>query len=106
MLIKGNVLPDEQNKMETSGWMSDEYRINRLKIYYFLINFSFYLRMCIFCSTFAVAFSEGKQVRFLHSPAAVIRNPMFIILKVTGWNSWRSKVEGQLYAGKAEHEER
>ena len=62
--------------------------------------------MCIFCSTFAVAFSEGKQVRFLHSPAAVIRNPMFIILKVTGWNSWKSKVEGQLYAGKAEHEER
>ena len=33
--------------------MSDEYRINRLKIYYFLINFSLYLRMCIFCRTFA-----------------------------------------------------
>ena len=45
---------------------------------------SLFLRMCIFCSTFAVAFSEGKQVRFLHSPAAVIRNPMFIISKVTG----------------------
>ena len=30
------------------------------------------------------AFSEGKQVRFLHSPAAVIRNPIFEILKVTG----------------------
>ena len=29
------------------------------------------------------AFSEGKQVRVLHSPAAVIRNPMFKILKVT-----------------------
>ena len=29
------------------------------------------------------AFSQGKQVQFLHSPAAVIRNPMFKILKVT-----------------------
>ena len=29
------------------------------------------------------AFSEGKQVRVLHSPAAVIRNPMFNISKVT-----------------------
>ena len=29
------------------------------------------------------AFSQGKQVRILHSPAAVIRNPMFKILKVT-----------------------
>ncbi len=29
------------------------------------------------------AFSKGKQVKFLHSPAAVIRNPMFNILKVT-----------------------
>ena len=138
MLIKGNVLPDEQNKMETSRLSSTkivvyyskltkiclERRIERIK------RISFYtkiikklaknsqklqkslpklqniLHMCNICSNFAVAFSEGKQVRFLHSPAAVIRNPMFIILKVTGWNSWRSKVEGQLYAGKAEYEER
>ena len=26
------------------------------------------------------AFSQGKQVQFLHSPAAVIRNPMFKFL--------------------------
>ena len=30
-----------------------------------------------------IAFSKGKPVRFWHRPAAVIRNPMFIISKVT-----------------------
>ena len=41
------------------------------------------MRMCIFCCTFAPRLVLGKQVRFLHRPAAVIRNPMFTISKVT-----------------------
>ena len=47
-----------------------------------------FLRISFFYSTFAAAIGKsamlGKQVRFLHRPAAVIRNRMFYILKVTG----------------------
>ena len=43
-------------------------------IYFLVKKYSLYLRMCIFCRTFAPAFSEGKQVRVLHRPAAVICN--------------------------------
>ena len=45
--------------------MSDEYLLNIDKIYYFLIKKVFvYLRMCIFCCTFAPAFSfrEASEI--------------------------------------------
>ena len=37
------------------------------------------LSISFFYTTFAPHLDLGKQVRFLHRPAAVIRNPMFTI---------------------------
>ena len=54
-----------------------------MEIYYFLIKSVRFLAYVHFLLYLCIAFSEGKQVKVLHSPAAVIRNPMFNILKVT-----------------------
>ena len=40
-----------------SSYLEIKVGINRLEIYYFLINYSLYLRMCIFCCTFARFFA-------------------------------------------------